>query len=139
MERWIQAMYPAGLAVLVLAWIFTGLLGWPGSLGPGLWWAGPASLVISALFWLIITLWQRRTTQDDAISRWYSSATHTAGSILTSLFSLNWLYRLLWAVYRRVQQAIQVLTEILEGDGGVLWTLVLLALLISLLQSRLAR
>jgi hypothetical protein len=139
MERWIQAMYPAGLAVLVLAWIFTGLLGWPGSLGPGLWLAGPASLVISALFWLIIILWQRRTTQDDAISRWYSSATHTAGSILTSLFSLNWLYRLLWAVYRRVQQVIQVLTEILEGDGGVLWTLVLLALLISLLQSRLAR
>ena len=139
MERWIQAMYPTGLAVLVLALIFTGLLGWPGALGAGLWWAGPASLVISALFWLIITLWQRRTTQEDALSRWYSSATHTAGSILTSLFSLNWLYQLLWSIYRRLLQIIQILTEILEGDGGVLWTLVLLALLVSLLQSRLAR
>jgi hypothetical protein len=55
------------------------------------------------------------------------------------LFNLAWLYDLLWWIYHRLLQIIQVVSEILEGEGGVLWTLVLLALLISLLQSRLAR
>ena len=87
MERWIQAMYPTGLAVLVLALIFIGLIGWPGALGVGLWWAGPASLVISALLWLAITFWQRRTASEDALSRWYSNAAHVVGSFLTALFS----------------------------------------------------
>ena len=39
--------------------------------------------------------------------------------------------------YRLAQVIIRALTVILEGEGGVLWVLVLLALLISLLQSNL--
>ncbi len=139
MERWIQAMYPLGLAVPALALAFTGLLGWPGSLGPGIFWAGPLSLVAAGLLWTALSYWQRRTTRDDAVSRFYSSATQSVGGALARLFSLRWLYGLIWWLYRRLLQVIQVLTEILEGDGGVLWALVLLALLISLLRSRLAR
>jgi hypothetical protein len=119
MQRWIQAM--------------------PGSFGPGSWWAGPTSLALATLIWLGATLWQRRIARQDALSRWYSSVIHNTGAFFTSLFNLAWLYDLLWWIYHRLLQIIQVVSEILEGEGGVLWTLVLLALLISLLQSRLAR
>jgi hypothetical protein len=46
---------------------------------------------------------------------------------------LNWLYRFFAWVYQVLQSVIQLLTAILEGDGGILWSLVLLALLISLI------
>jgi hypothetical protein len=58
--------------------------------------------------------------------------------VLSAVFSLNWLYRLLWSLYRLLQQAIQALTDILEGDGGVLWVFVLLALFVSVVRSRMS-
>ena len=38
-----------------------------------------------------------------------------------------------------IERLVRLQVDLLEGDGGVLWALVLLALIISLLQSRLAR
>ncbi len=46
--------------------------------------------------------------------------------------SLNWLYRLFWGIYRMVQWVIQAFTSLVEGDGGFIWTMVFLALLVSL-------
>ena len=65
--------------------------------------------------------------------QFYQQLGRRVGVFLSSLLSLGWLYILLWAVYRRMEQAVLVLTAVLEGDGGVLWVLVLLALLISLI------
>jgi hypothetical protein len=48
------------------------------------------------------------------------------------LLSLRWLYRLTWALYERVGQIVSWLSIILEGEGGVLWTLFLLVLLMTL-------
>lgn len=138
MERWIQAIYPVGLAVLVLAQLFTGLIGWPGSLSAGVWWATPFSLLIAGAGWLAVILWRRRTGGSDAISRWYAITARRTGAFLAAFFNLSWLYRALWWIYRRLLQMIEVVTRILEGDGGVLWALVLLALFVSLIQSGLS-
>ena len=139
MERWIQAVYPLGLGLLILAAIFTGLIGWPGSFSLGLWWAGPASAALAALAGSGVIVWRQRTSQENALNRWYSNALNSSANFLSNLLNLGWLYNLLWWIYRRVAQIIHILTDILEGDGGVLWAMVLLALIISLLQSRLAR
>ena len=58
--------------------------------------------------------------------------------VLNTLLRLDWLYRLVGFSYRVAQSMVRALTRILEGEGGVLWVLVLLALLVSLLQSGLA-
>ena len=139
MERWIQAAYPLGLGMIVLGAIFTGLVGWPGSFSPGMWWAGPASAALAALAGTGVIIWRQRASQETALTRWYTNALHVTAAFLAGLLNLGWLYRGMWWVYRRMAQAIQLITDILEGDGGVLWAMVLLALLFSLLQSRLTR
>jgi hypothetical protein len=40
---------------------------------------------------------------------------------------------LAWAIYRSIGRLIAIVTSIMEGEGGVLWAMVLLVILISLL------
>ena len=46
----------------------------------------------------------------------------------------SWVYRLGMYLYGGLRAVVSFLITILEGDGGVLWAMVLLALLISLLR-----
>jgi hypothetical protein len=45
--------------------------------------------------------------------------------------SIDWLYRQAWMPYRAASRAISFLNTILEGEGGILWTLLLLTLLVT--------
>lgn len=128
-ERWVWAIYPAGLALLPLTQV---LITWwgrapeavSGEIFPPLTasWPGLASLALAGLF---IFLGRR----GGSIPR----------SLVTAfrrVFSFGWLYRLLWSVYHSLARWIGWINLILEGEGGILWTLLLLALLFSLLAQR---
>jgi len=53
---------------------------------------------------------------------------------LQKLFDLRWFWRSLWSLYRGFGRAVDLLTKVLEGDGGILWTLLLLVLFITLIR-----
>ncbi|HNS37527.1 MAG TPA: hypothetical protein PKM01_07060, partial [Anaerolineaceae bacterium] len=57
-------------------------------------------------------------------------------NFLSKIISLTWFYRLLEWFYARLGQVVRFLSLIFEGDGGVLWTLVFLALVITLIRSQ---
>jgi hypothetical protein len=133
MERWIHTVYPAGLVFLILAHWGIAVFGWPGSLTLGVWWASAALTLLAGLS-IFLAFSFRETLVTDAIAgRWVSVFARRTGSVLSNLFQLNWLYRFFAWLYQVLQSVIQLLTAILEGDGGILWSLVLLALLISLI------
>lgn len=136
MERWVQVIYPFGLILLVAAQWFVGTLGWPGALTVGVWWAAPVTGLGLVLSGLGFVLFRRIEMASPAPLRWYLTAVRRVGASLSAVFSLGWLYNLLWRIYRRLEQLVQLLNNILEGDGGLLWVFVLLALFISLLQVR---
>ncbi|HRQ23972.1 MAG TPA: hypothetical protein PLF42_11155, partial [Anaerolineales bacterium] len=46
---------------------------------------------------------------------------------------LNSLYQWLWSLYRGSARIAQTVTQTLEGEGGIMWTLLFLALFVSLL------
>jgi hypothetical protein len=46
------------------------------------------------------------------------------------------LVGLLWRVYRAIGRLFTYVANLLEGDGGLLWTLLLLVLFVSLLRER---
>jgi hypothetical protein len=124
-ERWVWLIYPIGLALLPathfsFAWL-AGSIGAPfvSEAGPIIWWIGAASLGLAALG--IAWIWRS------------GELPRTPLTILESIFSLNWLYRLLWGIYRSISRLIAFLTTVFEGEGGVLWTLLILMLLFSLL------
>jgi hypothetical protein len=54
-------------------------------------------------------------------------------ALADSVFSMNWLYSGFWFIYRRLRLLTGFITEVLEGEGGILWALLLLVLLLALL------
>ena len=138
MERWVQVVYPFGLGLLVAAQWMVGTIGWAGALTVGVWWAALATgvgLAVAGGLWLLLI---RVELGASGPIKWYITSARRVGGFVSQVFSLGWLYTLLWSVYRLLEQAIHVLTDILEGTGGVMWVFVLLALFASLLVSRLS-
>ena len=147
LERWVHTVYPVGLMALVLAQWAIALLGWPGSLSTGIVWASVAVAFVTAAgivlaFSLRGFIEAAATVGDNASPaqrsvaatwRWARVFFQRTGNVLSNIFALNWLYRSLNLLYRGVQNVILLLTAMLEGEGGILWALVILALLISML------
>jgi hypothetical protein len=116
--RWIQVIYSIGLISLPMVSIVTGLWGWGGAHTIGNWWAGTAAITLSILFFVSIKLLIKRTKFLQ--TKYLFPKTQV-------------LSKLLWAFYYSVRQMINLFTSTLEGDGGMLWSIVILVLFISLI------
>jgi hypothetical protein len=126
-ERWVWVLYPLGVILIVLAHL---LLGWfllPDMQGLPLvaWLIGPFTLLVAAL--ILFIAW-RYPQPFPALNR------ITKTSLSNRLFSLEWLYNFLWQAYRTASRVVALFSVILEGEGGILWALVLFALIFVFLQ-----
>lgn len=124
-ERWVWVIYPLGLAIIPFTQLIIGLSGnWrlPTNL---LDWYGLVPVVFSGLAFLLykrlsdIALWKRITGSFVPLTQ--------------NFFSLNWLYRSIWLVYIGLGRIVRLLSRILEGEGGILWALLLLVLFVTLI------
>lgn len=131
MERWVHTVYPAGLLILLAAGAANGYLGWPGSRTVGVWWASITTALIAAGGVVLALSLRSRFNEQEVSGRWLSVFARRVGSVLSAVFRLNWMYRFLAWLYGVLQNIIQLLTTMFEGDGGILWAMVILALLIS--------
>jgi hypothetical protein len=136
LESWARLVYPLGLIIIVQTILALGLIGWPGSLTLGVWWLPLIStiLILSAFYFI------QRAGFDTANIKLPSSS--TVSNILNwtipriePIFRLEWIYQLVWRIFGLFSKFLKAFTTILEGEGGVLWTILLLVLLISLLIS----
>jgi hypothetical protein len=135
MERWVHTVYPAGLLLLVLGQWFIALFSWRSELLPAAWWS-PLAVTVTALAGGSLAYRLRRWFSFESIrDQWLVVAARRVGSFLAVTLRLSWLYRLLGWLYFGLQAFVQLLTRMIEGDGGVLWALVMLAVLVSLLSS----
>ena len=135
MERWIKGVYPLGLLLLALtAWLIE-LLGWPNATGLDHWGASVIAAGLAAGGWFGLGRLRTWWPAHPEHTAWLSVVARPVGAVLNNLFRFDWLYRLIEIAYLILQRFIQAVTVILEGEGGVLWVLVLLALLASLLMS----
>ena len=135
MERWVHTVYPAGLLLLVLTQWLIAFFTWREVLLPPAWWAPVVVTVLALAGGSLAYSLRNRLTLESIRNRWLVLFARRLGSFLAALFGLGWLYRLLGWIYSGVQGLVQLLTAIFEGDGGVLWALVMLAVLISLLNT----
>jgi hypothetical protein len=121
-ERWVRALYPLGLGLLPLSHLW---IAWRTPLpaaSTGIyseWWAGVLIIGLSAL----IVFWGQKDIQLPAILT----------PIWSRLFSLGWIANLVWGTYRSILRFVSTMTKIAEGEGGMLWAMVLLVILLSLL------
>lgn len=121
---WAKIVYPAGVGFLLLIQLLLGLWGWDGAFQVGAWAAGIAtSLLTLGLLWAM----PRFPALNPVRAHWLQPA---------SVSRLDQLYQNLWTIYRWLERASQIVTDILEGEGGIMWTLLFLILFISLIVQR---
>lgn len=136
LESWARLVYPLGLIIIIQAIIAIGLIGWPGSLTMGVWWLAAASLLLVAAAFFIL----QRVGIDPANIKLPSSSplNKILDRILPwaeSVFRLEWLYQLAWQILKAINTVLHFFSTIIEGEGGILWTLLFLVLLISLITT----
>lgn len=137
-ERWVWLVYPLGLvlnplALFIAAW--WGPLGLARALGIARSFGGAQELPSLASSWpsvaalilvAVLIAWDRIGPRPPAV----------LGRVLGRIFTFGWLYRFLWWLYRSIRRAVTFINLILEGEGGILWTLLLLTLLLSLIAQQ---
>jgi hypothetical protein len=120
--RWVQVVYPFGLSVLPIIGITISFMEWFQNRSFGLWWISSITIILSLIIYYLMTRIIR-------------------SPILTNLryqpAKVNFFAIVFWGIYRFIRQIISLLTSILEGDGGMLWSIVILVLLISVISQTL--
>jgi len=116
---WAKNVYPIGISLLLLMTILLGLLGWSGSLKFGNWLVGLlASLLTLGLLWLT----PRLRLLNPVRAHWVRPVNASW---------LDWGYRALWNLYGQLGRASSTISNMLEGESGIMWTLLFLALFVS--------
>jgi hypothetical protein len=132
-ERWAAVIYPIGLLLIALMDIVIGIWGWPGSRTTGIWWMG---VVTACVLGLAVLIYWRRLEFSARLRlpavKWLTPILQMVLGFIGEMLRLDWLYRFFWLVFGAIGRLLGAATAILEGDGGVLWALLLLALLVSL-------
>jgi hypothetical protein len=120
-ERWVKVIYPFGLVLLPATYILQSLFSaqLPGAITPPLW---PGILLAAVVLVVGVLYWRGVSIPSRVIFR------------LDQIFSLNWFYPLLGWIYQVLGRMIRLVSLLLEGEGGMLWALVILVLLVSILS-----
>jgi len=119
--KWSQLIYPSGIALLPLALVVLGLWGWVGALTMGSW---VISLIAGGLAAIITWIMPHLPLL---------SPVRSLGIRPGQVSWLDGIYRSVWALFRLLGRFSSTLSQILESDGGVLWTMLFMVLFISLL------
>jgi hypothetical protein len=116
---WGKNVYPIGIFLLLTTIIFLGIFGWRGTLQIGNW---PAGTVAFSLTLILLWLTPRLRVLNPVRAHWVRPTT------------ISWIdrgYQALWNLYRQMGRVSNVISNVLEGESGIMWTLLFLALFIS--------
>ncbi|MBI5352634.1 MAG: hypothetical protein HZB50_08375 [Chloroflexi bacterium] len=117
---WARSVYPAGILLLIISQLLLGFFGWDGALMVGAWLpAVIASLLTVGLVWAT----PRFRIFNPIRAHWVNPASSR----------INIFYNSFWALYRTIARVGNTITNVLEGEGGIMWTILFLVIFISLL------
>lgn len=114
-----RTLYPAGIGLLLVTALVLGFLGWDGALQVG---NVIASLIVALLSLGLVWAAPRLPFLNPIRAHWIRP---------TGTSWLDSAYRGLWSLYRVLGRLGNLISAALEGEGGIMWSLVFLAVLIS--------
>lgn len=121
---WAKNVFPIGIVLLLLLIVLLGLFGWEGSLKLGNWFASLTACLLSlGILWFT----PRLRILNPVRAHWVRPA------------SSSWLdggYAGLWGLYRRLGRLSNAFIGLLEGESGIMWTLLFLVLFITVFMQR---
>jgi hypothetical protein len=124
LERWSWVLYPLGLAILIISQLVFHIRTLPEISGINLtgWFGGIAAVGLAAVS---LKFQYRLPAFPESVRK-----------AINNTWSMRWASNFLWNTYRTLGEVLSRLNRILEGEGGVLWAFVLLAIIISLVSQR---
>ncbi|HEX8992622.1 MAG TPA: hypothetical protein VF784_13170 [Anaerolineales bacterium] len=121
---WARSVYPAGIGLLLVMSLLLGLWGWDGALQVGTLASSIAATVLTVgLVWAV----PRLPVLNPVPAHWLKP---------TSPSRLEAIFKGLLGIYSGLGRASQTITDVLEGEAGLLWTLLFLVLFIVLIVQR---
>jgi hypothetical protein len=132
-DRWVKVVYPTGIGVLILTQWVVFIRTLPTSFTMDFWWCS----VLVVLLTLLVFIWRMRKFPERinrSLSKIEGLFEGEAARTLGMIFRFGWLTRIINGLFSLIQQFIGFITSVLEGEGGILWAILLLALLISYFQ-----
>ncbi len=125
LDRWIWLVYPPGLLLLIVAHWIIFIWGRPG-LSRGIDGFPPMSAIWPAVIAIVLAgvLALLRRLDIRLPSRWIQLAQR--------ILSVDWLFGILWSIYRGIGRFFNFIELIFEGGGAILWTLLFLVLVVAL-------
>ncbi|MFN2302162.1 MAG: hypothetical protein ACK2TV_00375 [Anaerolineales bacterium] len=134
LESSARLVYPLSLIIIIQVIITLGLVGWPGSLTLGVWWLAIISNILIIAITILIWRYGSNTPKIHLPSNnIFAEVTRRVLPRLEPIFRLDWVYQAGWHIYSFLGRILSAFSSILEGKGGILWTILLLVLFISLL------
>jgi len=122
-EKWVQVIYPTGLLLLGGTIVLLGQWGWPGARVIGPWLTGTIAILLAAILVILALRLLVRLTAGGS-KQWMR------------IFRPDWLKAALNVVVGWIRQLADLITRTLEGEGGLLWSFLLLVLIVSVLSTR---
>ncbi|MBK7319805.1 hypothetical protein [Candidatus Villigracilis affinis] len=120
-ENWTNRVYPAGIILPIALQFILGFIGWDGARQIGAW---LLAVIVSLLTLGLVWATPRFRILNPIRAHWVNPASSNATNMYSSF----------WSVYRIFERISLAITTALEGNGGVMWTLLFLVLFISLLS-----
>ena len=118
-ERWHQIPYVIGIVFLCLIIILLGLWGWVGAARLGTWWA---SIIVVGLAVLFLLLGSRIKVKPQ--SGFFLRQERATRLVMNKVGETT----VAW-----VEKALHAISSTLEGEGGIIWSILILVLILSLL------
>jgi len=117
-------VYPFGILLLLVVTAVLGVFGWDGALQFGNWLAG---MIVSSLTVVILWLTPRLRILNPVRAHWVRP---------TSASWLDWAYEVFWTLYRQLGRVSNAFSSLLEGESGIMWTLLFLVLFMTVFAHR---
>lgn len=117
---WGKNVFPIGIAMLLLTMLILGSYGWDGAMRSGNWFLG---ILVSILTIGLIWLSPRLRILNPVRAHWVKPE---------SASWFEWGYRALWSLYRQMGALANSFLGMLEGESGIMWTLLFLVLFITI-------
>jgi hypothetical protein len=116
-------IYPLGIGIMFFSLFFLGIWGWQGATSIGVWYLGIVASLITLIF---IWLRPRIRSLNPLEAHWLKPNTEEKSK-------MGRVYGLFWSLYYFLRRLSRFITNILESDGGILWTLLFIILFASLI------
>lgn len=132
-DRWVRVVFPAGIAIFAISQWIIFIRTLPASFSFETWWCGVLVMVLTlaVFFWKAGFVPKRARKWGE---RFRGLERLKIGARLESFFSFGWFNRIVAVFFEAVHWLLNLISGVLEGEGGILWAILLLVLLISYLQ-----